>query len=167
MRRSSRITKEISRLNPSTGKDYHVQSKIQVRNSPSYTQAVREMASREVAHNLRVNDVTNLEYGLETGKVIARLIHDMRDDIVRSEESHAVQYFLKQGLKEFGKAEGKKALKAKLLQMHKRICFIPTLVKDLSPSEKRKAMLGLMILSQKKTIVVRERLTYNRRPTRN
>ena len=91
----------------------------------------------------------------------------MRDNIMRSEESHAIQYFLKRGLKEFGKAEGKKASKAELLQMHQRICFVPTLVKDLSPSEKRKAMLGLVILSQKKTGVMRGRLAYNGQPTRN
>ena len=51
--------------------------------------------------------------------------------------------------------------------MHQRVCFIPTLVKNLTASEKRKAMLGLMILSQKKTGVVRGRLAYNGRPTRN
>ena len=86
-----------------------------------------------------MNDITrtrNLEYGLDTGKVIARMIHDLRDNIVRREESHAIQYFLKRGLKEFGKVEGKKASKAKLLQMHQRVCFVPTLVKDLTASEK-------------------------------
>ena len=145
-------------------------SKVHVRNSPSYAQAVREMSSKEFVHNLRVNDITrtkNLEYGRDTEKVIARLIHDMRENIVRHEESHAIQYFPKRGLKEFGKAKGKKALKAELLQMHQRVCFVPTLVKDLSASEKRKAMLGLMILSQKKTGVVRGRLAYNGHPTRN
>ena len=51
--------------------------------------------------------------------------------------------------------------------MHQGVCFVPTLVKNLMVSEKRKAMLGLMILSQKKTGVVRGRLAYNGRPTRN
>ena len=108
-----------------------------------------------------------MEYGLDTGKVIARMIHDLRDNIVRREESHTIQYVLKRGLKEFGRSAGKQASKAELLQMHQRVCFNPTLVKDLTKSEKRKAMLGLMILSQKKSGVVRGRLAYNGRPTRN
>ena len=139
-------------MNPATGENYYskVKEKVQVRNAPSYAQAVREVASKEFVHNLRVNDISgtrNLEYSLDTGKVIARMIHDVRDNIVRREESHAIQYFLKRGMKEFGEKAGKKAGQAELLQMHQRICFRPTLVKDLSASEKRKAMLGLMILS--------------------
>ena len=42
-----------------------------------------------------------MEYGLETGKVIARYIHDFRENIVRQEITHATQYMLKKGLKIF------------------------------------------------------------------
>ena len=78
MRRSGCTTKEILRLNPSTGQDYYMKGKAQVRNSPSYAQAVREIVCKEFVHNLRVNDITrtkNLEYGLDTSMVIVRMIH--------------------------------------------------------------------------------------------
>ena len=80
VQRSGRSRREIPRLNPSTGQDYHVREKVQVRNSSSYAQAVKQIACKEFVHNLRVNDITrtrNLEYGLETGKVIACMIHDL------------------------------------------------------------------------------------------
>ena len=80
---------------------------------------------------------------------------------MRRESSHAIQYFLKRGLKEFGNKAGKKASKAELLQMHQRVCFIPTLISELMPDEHRKAMLSLMILSQKKNGDVKGRLAYN------
>ena len=72
---------------------------------------------------------------------------------------------LKKGLKIFGK-DGEKASKAELMQMHQRICFKPELVKNLIVLERKRAMRGLMILTQKKNGTTKGRLAYNGKPTR-
>ena len=73
---------------------------------------------------------------------------------------------LKQGLKLFGK-KGVAAGKVELTQMHQRICFIPESIKNLSPVERKRAMKGLMILSQKRDGKTKGRLAYNGKPTRD
>ena len=76
------------------------------------------------------------EYSRDTGKVIARYIHHIRNEIMRKETVHSTQYMLKKGLKIFGK-DGVKASKAELMQMHQCICFKPKLVKNLSQTERK------------------------------
>ena len=106
-----------------------------------------------------------MEYSRDTGKVIARCIHHIRNEIVRKETTHATQYMLKKGLKIFGK-DSEKASKAELMQMHQRICFKPELMKNLTALERKRAMRGLMILTQKKDGTTKGRLAYNGKPTR-
>ena len=106
---------------------------------------------KERVHNLRINDILGsqtAEYNLDTSKVITRTIHYLQNEIVRKETCHATQYMLKKGLKLFGK-KGVAASKVELTQMHQRICFKPELIKNLSAVEKKRAMKGLMILTQK------------------
>ena len=151
VRKSGRSTKKPAQYNPSTGGTY-----------------LQTLERKEKIHNLRVNDIfgdRKAEYSRETGKVIARHIHHIRNLIVRKETSHATQYMLKKGLKIFGE-DGVKASKAELTQMHQRICFKPELVKNLTPMERKRAMRGLMILRQKKDGTTKGRLAYNGKPTR-
>ena len=56
---------------------------------------------------------------------------------------------LKRGLKVFGE-QGVVTSKAELTQMHQRVCFTPELIKNLSELERKRAMKGLMILTQKR-----------------
>lgn len=96
--------------------------------------------------------------------MIARTVLYLRNEIVRIETSHATQYMLAKGLKPFGE-KGVAASKAKLTQMHQRICFRPELIKSLSVIEK-KAVKGLMILTQKRDGKTNGRLAYNGKPSR-
>ena len=98
---SSHLSKEVAPLNPVTGKDYHVKGRTFVPNAPRYVQAVKELATKEFIHNLRITNIAgtrSLQYGLNTRKVIAKMMNDFRENIVRCEESHPIQYFLKRGL---------------------------------------------------------------------
>ena len=129
---------------------------------------MQTLERKEKIHNFCVNDIfgdRKAEYSRKIGKVIARYIHHIRNEIVRKETTHTTQYMLKKGLKIFGK-DGVKASKAELTQMHQRICFKPELVKNLTPMERKQAMRGLMILRQKKDGTTKGRLAYNGKPTR-
>ena len=108
--------------------------------------------NRETCHNLISKDVKKKrvsEYGLRTGKVIARTISALRNNIANSESSHAQQYMLKKGLKIFGQ-KGKAAAMAELLQQHQRACFEPVWVHKLLPIERKRAMISLMLLMEKR-----------------
>ena len=84
VRQSTRVSTNTPRYNPSTGKDYHTRGRTLIRNVPSYAQAMKELALKEFIHNLHVNDMLknkSLEYGVEKGEIIARMIHDFRENI--------------------------------------------------------------------------------------
>ena len=135
VRSSKRNVRPPQQYNPTTG--------------GSYLQALKKT---ERIHNIRINDILGsrtAEYGLDTGKVIARNIHHLRNEIFRQETSYATQYMLKRGLKVFGE-QGVVASKAELTQMHQRVCFKPELIKNLSELERKCTMKGLMILTQKR-----------------
>ena len=90
------------------------------------------------------------EYGLRTGKVIARTISALRNNIANSESSHAQQYMLKKGLKIFGQ-KGKSTAMVELLQQHQRACFEPVWVHKRLPIERKISMISLMLLTKKRT----------------
>ena len=85
---------------------------------------------------------------MRTAKIIARTIGSFRENISNSASSHAQQFMLKRGLKKFG-AKGKSAAMEELLQQHQRACFEPVFVNEMSSSERRKAMISLMLLTEK------------------
>ena len=51
-------------------------------------------------------------------------------------------------------------------QLHRRTCFGPISVADLTPSERKKAMEALMFLTEKPDGTIKGRLVYNGKPTR-
>ena len=70
---------------------------------------------------------------------------------------------MKKGLKKFLET-GVQAAKKELGQLHQQVCFAPVDVSKLTPSELKKAVEALMLLSQKKSKVVKGRCVYNRKP---
>ena len=51
-------------------------------------------------------------------------------------------------------------------QLHKRTCFAPLSVKEMTSTERRKAQLALMFLTEKRDESIKGRLVYNGKPTR-
>jgi hypothetical protein len=95
----------------------------------------------------------------------ARFIQDISMNINQHGASFAQQYILQKGLKVFGK-KGHEALKKEIDQLHKRTCFAPMKVKEMNPSERKKAQMALMFLTEKSDKSVKGRMVYNGKPTR-
>ena len=88
---------------------------------------------------MQINDITGListEHSPETGKVIVRMIHKIRENVIRCKTSHATQFMLKSGLESF-RETGKEASTSEPTQKHQWTCFYPKLVCNLSASERK------------------------------
>jgi hypothetical protein len=79
--------------------------------------------------------------------------------------SFAQHYMLQRGLKVF-REKGHDASKKEIDQLHKRTCFAPLKVKEMKPSERKKAQMALMFLTEKRDKTVKGRMVYNDKPTR-
>eukprot|EP00980_Cylindrotheca_fusiformis_P015510 scaffold4410_cov78-Cylindrotheca_fusiformis.AAC.1 len=79
--------------------------------------------------------------------------------------SFGQQYMLQKGLKVFGEA-GENAAKKELDQLHRRNCFTPVSVADMSATERKKAQQALMFLTEKRDGTKKGRAVYNGAPTR-
>ena len=73
---------------------------------------------------------------------------------------------LGKGLKKFGD-RGEVATYNELEQLHKRTCFSPIHIADMTKEEKRKAQAALLFLTENRTGNVKGRLVYNGKPTRD
>jgi hypothetical protein len=77
----------------------------------------------------------------------------------------AQQYLLNKGLKIFGQ-KGRDASKKEMDQLHRRSCFTPKAIADMTQIEQRKAQQALMFLGEKLCGTVKGRMVYNGKPTR-
>ena len=80
-------------------------------------------------------------------------------------ESFAQQYMLDAGLKKFGN-KGEQATYKEIEQLHKRTCFTPVSIKDMTESERKKAQLALTFLTEKRDGTIKRRTVYNGKNTR-
>jgi hypothetical protein len=123
----------------------------------------------EYCHNLmsqvKPTEEQTIEYGLNKAMLIARFIQDITRNVSEHGASFAQQYILQKGLKVFGN-KGHEALKKEIDQLHRRICFAPLKVKEMKPSERKKAQMALMFLTIKWDRSVKGRMVYNGKPTR-
>jgi len=68
-------------------------------------------------------------------------------------------------LKLFGQ-QGHQAARKELEQLDARNCFGPVSVSEMIPEECRKAMVALMLLTEKRDGTIKGRMVYNGKPTR-
>ena len=123
----------------------------------------------EACHNLvhqSVGTSNRIEYDNKTALYMARTMDEFRSRSIEQGLSFAQQYTMKKGIKKFGEA-GKIAATKEADQLYKRETFRPILVKDLSPSEKRRAQESFMFLTEKRDGSVKGRLVYNGAGTRS
>jgi hypothetical protein len=97
--------------------------------------------------------------------LIARFIQDITMNVNQHRASFMQQYILQKGMKVFGQ-KGHEASKKEIDQLHKRTCFAPLKVKQMKPSERKKAQMALMFLTEKRDKSVKGRMVYNGKPTR-
>jgi hypothetical protein len=114
---------------------------------------------------VKPSEEQTIEYGLNQVMLIARFIQDITRNVNEHGASFAQQYILQKGLKVFGN-KGHKALKKEIDQLHRRKCFAPLKVKEMKPSERKKAQMALMFLTEKRDKSVKGRMVYNGKPTR-
>ena len=90
---------------------------------------------------------------------------DINNRVTTRGASFAQQFLLHKGLKVFGE-HGHEAATKEMDQLHRRNCFTPISVKDMTSTERRKAMGALMFLTEKRDKSVKGRMVYNGKPTR-
>jgi hypothetical protein len=105
------------------------------------------------------------EYSPSDAMLMARLINDLNTRVVREGASFAQQYLLNKGLKIFGQ-KGQDASKKEMDQLHRRSCFIPKSIAEMTQIEQRKAQQALMFLGEKRDRTVKGRMVYSEKPTR-
>jgi len=79
--------------------------------------------------------------------------------------AHAQQYALKKGLQKFGERGSEGAMK-ELEQLHRRTCFSPVDVSTMTQEERVKAMVAIMLLTEKRDGSIKGCCVYNGKPTR-
>jgi two-component sensor histidine kinase len=112
-----------------------------------------DLRQLEYCHNLvaqvKPDEEMNIEYGSNKAMPIARFIQDITVNVNKHGTSFAQQYMLQKGLKVFGN-KGHKAWMKEINQLHKRTCFAMLKVKEMKHSERKKAQMVLMFLTEKR-----------------
>jgi hypothetical protein len=165
VRRSTRTSQPVERLEPSMSGKLYVQNDKKKRRVSFAEDKLRQL---EYCHNLVAQvkpDEMSIEYGSNKAMLIARFIQDITMNVNKHGASFAQQYMLQKGLKVFGK-KGHKASMKEIKQLHKRTCFAPLKVKEMKHSKRKKAQMALMFLTEKRDKSVKGRMVYNGTPTR-
>jgi hypothetical protein len=172
VRRSTRLSQPVKRLEPSMRGKLYVQNHKKKRRVLFAEDKLRQL---EYCHNLvaqvKPDEEMNIEYGSNKAMLIARFIQDITLNVNEHGASFAQQYMLQEGLKVFGN-KGHKALMKEIdqlhkrTQLHKRRSFAPLKVKKLKHSERKKAQMALMFLTEKRDKSVKGRMVYKGNPTR-
>jgi hypothetical protein len=141
----------VSRLEPNMSGKSYLQKVDMTKKKVVF--AEDELKQLEYCHNL-VSQVKPekeqiIEYGSSQAMLIVRFIQDITMNVNQHGASFAQQYILQKGLKVFGK-QGHEASKKEIDQLHRRTCFAPLKVKDMNPSERKKAQMALMFLTEKR-----------------
>ena len=172
-RRSGRTTRPVERLQPRIGGQSYLNQKT-IKGQSYFQKKVTfksdVIKQLEYCHNLitQTKPTKNeyREYNPESeGMLMARLITDISNRVTTVGASFAQQYLLKKGLKVFGQ-QGHQASYKEIDQLHRRSCFTPVSIKEMSSAERKKAQQALMFLTEKRDGSVKGRMVYNGKPTR-
>ena len=105
------------------------------------------------------------EYEQQDAPVIASLMSDIHLNTLDRGVSFLQQYILPKGLKVF-KEKGSEPAYKEVDQLHRCNSFSPITIKDMTLSERAKAVDALMFLAEKKDGSIKGRQVYNGKPTR-
>jgi hypothetical protein len=166
VRRSTRTSRPVERLKPNmTGKSYIQNNKRKKRVSFAEDELRQLVYCHNLVAQVKPDEEMNIEYGSDEAMLIARFIHDITINVNKHGASFAQQYMLQKGLKVFGN-KGHEASMTEIDQLYKRTCFAPLKVKEMKHSERKKAQIALMFLTEKRDKSVKGRMVYNGKPTR-
>jgi hypothetical protein len=166
VRRSTRMSRPVEGLEPNMSGNLYMQNNKKKRKVSFPEDKMRQL---EYCHNLvaqvKPDEEKILEYGSNQAMFIARFNQDITMNVNKHGASFAQQYMLQMGLKVFGN-KGHEGSMKEINQLHKRTCFAPLKEKEMKPSERRKAQIALMFLTEKRDKSVKGRMVYNGKPTR-
>ena len=112
----------------------------------------------ESKHNLYTQSSPNphadVEYARDRALLIAKAIVDFYHKGTTNTWSFGQQQILQKGLEMF-KEKGHAAAMKEFDRLHKRMCFTPLDINDLTTSEKKKAMESMMLLTEEKDKTVK------------
>jgi hypothetical protein len=150
VRRSTRMSRPVERLEPNmTGKSYIQNNKRKKRVSFVEDELRQLEYCQNLVAQVKPDEEMNIEYGSDEVMLIARFIQDITTNVNKHRASFAQQYMLQKGLKVFGN-KGHKASIKEINQLHKRMCFAPLKVTEIKHSERKKAQMALMFLTEKR-----------------
>jgi hypothetical protein len=89
---------------------------------------------------------------------MGRLIDDLNSKITVEGASFAQQYLLNKGIKVFGERVHGASTSKEVNQLHRRNCFSPISIAEMTQSERRKAQQALMFISQKRDGTIKGRM---------
>jgi hypothetical protein len=149
-----------------TGQSYAQSKKVTFKNDKPKNDTYERL---EYCHNLIVQtqpDESRLrEYERDDAMLMTRLIEDLNSKITIQGASFAQLYLIQKGLKMFGE-EGRKASAKEIDQLHRRNCFTPRSIVEMSPIERRRAPQALIFLTEKRDKTIKGRMVFNGKPTR-
>ena len=105
------------------------------------------------------------KYNPQEAMPMARLINDLQLQVTEKGASFVQQYLINKGLKVFGQA-GHDASKKSINQLHRWNCFSPISIAEMTAAEQKKAQQALMFLAEKRDGIIKGRMVYNGKPTR-
>jgi hypothetical protein len=108
--------------------------------------------------HLQTQAINPQEYNIDTAKVILQMINKMNMQFAQT-------YSLAKGIKAFG-ADVHQAAHEKMQQVHDCVVFIPLLVEELTPIERKRAMESLIFLTEKKDGTIKAKTCANGRTQR-
>jgi len=111
------------------------------------------------------NPENDVMYSEKRAFLIAKFMLQINEKITTTGICFGQQFMLHRGLKRFG-SRGNDAPSIELKQFHDRQCFTPINIDEITPSERRKAMDALMLLTEKKDGTIKGRMVYNGKGTR-
>ena len=166
LRRSTRATRPVERLEPRLSGQSYAQASILRKKISFETDVMKQL---EYCHNIIAQTRPTAEeqrvYEQDEGMLIARYIVDINTMTTIRGSAFAQQYLLDKGLKVFGN-KGRGAASKEMDQLHKRSCFTPISIKEMSPTERKKAQMAIMFLTEKRDDSIKGRMVYNGKPTR-
>ena len=174
-RRSTRIPPPRIRIAPTWTGQHHGNTLHQTDNlDPTHCGYLP--GELEKMHNLCFSQTNDNDASVETPStedfytpqsalLIARTIADINMKVQIVGASFGQQYILPKGLKKFGK-QGRDATHKELDQLHRRACFTPIDVSQMTPSEKKKAQQAIVLLTEKRDGTIKGRCVHNGKPTR-
>ena len=146
------------------GKSYLQEKSMQVKGSSGSDIHETKYCPNLIA-KVHPNPSEDVEYKITHAMLIARCMDDINNRVMTHGASFAQQFLLHKGLKVFGE-HGHEAATKEMDQLQQQNCFMLISVKDMTPTERRKAMGALMFLTEKRDRSVKGRMVFNRKPTR-